>query len=91
MSLTVTASITSNIISATAEAVKRSINATADLATVTRTEDHDYYEGATTFTPSDTVQVIPTRDLVLGDDITINPIPSNYGRISWNGSFLTVS
>ena len=91
MSLTVTASITSNIISATAEAVKRSVNATADLATVTRTEDHDYYEGETTFTPSDTVQVIQTKDLVLGDDITINPIPSNYGRITWNGSFLTVS
>lgn len=91
MSLTVSATLTTNIITATAEAVKRSVSATADLATVTRTEDHDYYEGATTFTPSDTVQVIPTRDLVLGDDITINPIPSNYGRITWNGSFLTVS
>lgn len=91
MSLTVSATISSNIISATAEAVKRSVSATADLATVTRTEDHDYYEGATTFTPSDTVQVIQTKDLVLGDDITINPIPSNYGRITWNGSYLTVS
>lgn len=91
MSLTVSATLTSSIISATAEAVKRSVSATADLATVTRTEDHDYYEGATTFTPSDTVQVIQTKDLVLGDDITINPIPSNYGRITWNGSFLTVS
>ena len=91
MSLTVSATLTPSIISATAEAVKRSVSATADLATVTRTEDHDYYEGATTFTPSDTVQVIPTRDLVLGDDITIEPIPSNYGRIEWNGAFLTVS
>ena len=91
MSLTVTASITTNIISATAEAVKRSVSATADLATVTKTEDHDYYEGATTFTPSDSVQTIATKNLVLGDDITINPIPSNYGRITWNGSFLTVS
>lgn len=91
MSLTVSATLTTNIITATAEAVKRSVSATAALATVTRTEDHDYYEGATTFTPSDTVQVIPTRDLVLGDDITIEPIPSNYGRIEWNGAFLTVS
>ncbi len=91
MSLTVSATLTNTIITATAEAVKRSINATADLATVTKTEDHDYYQGATTFTPSDTVQVIPTRDLVLGDDITINPIPSNYGKITWNGSFLTIS
>ena len=91
MSLTVSATLTNTIISATAEAVKRSVNATADLATVTKTEDHDYYEGATTFTPSDTVQVIQTKDLVLGDDITIEPIPSNYGRIEWNGAYLTVS
>lgn len=91
MSLTVSATLTPNIISATAEAVKRSVSATADLATVTKTEDHDYYEGEVVFTPSDSVQVIPTKDLVLGDDITIEPIPSNYGRIEWNGSFLTVS
>ena len=91
MSLTVSATLTTNIITATAEAVKRSVNATADLATVTKTEDHDYYEGATTFTPSDTVQVIQTKDLVLCDDITIEPIPSNYGRIEWNGAYLTVS
>lgn len=91
MSLTVSATLTSNIISATAEAVKRSVNATADLATVTRTEDHDYYQGETTFTPTDTVQTIAVADLVCAEDITINPIPSNYGRISWNGSFLTVS
>lgn len=91
MSLTVTASITSNIISATAEAVKRSVNATADLATVTKTEDHDYYQGAVTFTPSDTAQTIAVADLVCAEDITINPIPSNYGRIEWNGAYLTVS
>lgn len=91
MSLTVSATLTNTIISATAEAVKRSINATADLATVTKTEDHDYYQGATTFTPTDTAQTIAVADLVCAEDITINPIPSNYGRIEWNGAFLTVS
>ena len=25
------------------------------------------------------------------DDVTIKPIPQNYGLITWNGSFLTVS
>ena len=91
MSLTVTASITTNIISATAEAVKRSVNATADLATVTRTEDHDYYQGETTFTPTDTAQTIEVENLVCAENIVINPIPSNYGKITWNGSYLTVS
>lgn len=91
MSLTVTASITSNIISATAEAVKRSIEATADIATVTKTEDHDYYQGALEFTPSDTEQTVEVKDLVCAENIVINPIPPNYGHITWNGSFLTVS
>lgn len=91
MSLTVSATLTNTIISATAEAVKRSINATADIATVTKTEDHDYYEGATTFTPSDTAQTIEVENLVCAENIVINPIPSNYGRIEWNGAFLTVS
>lgn len=91
MSLTVSATLTTNIITATAEAVKRSVNATADLATVTRTEDHDYYEGETTFTPSDTTQTIEVENLVCAENITINPIPSNYGRIEWNGAYLTVS
>lgn len=91
MSLTVTASLTSNIISADAVMVATEVSAIADLATITRTEDHDYYDGAVTFTPSDSAQTIATKNLVLADDITINPIPSNYGKISWNGSYLTVS
>lgn len=91
MSLTVSATLTPSIISATAEAVKRSVETSADLATVTRSEDHDYYEGEVVFTPSDSVQIVATKDLVLSDDITINPIPSNYGLISWNGRGLLVS
>lgn len=91
MSLTVSATLTTTVITAAAEAVRRSVETSADLATITRSEDHDYYEGEVVFTPSDSVQIVATKDLVLSDDITINPIPSNYGRIDWNGSFLTVS
>lgn len=49
------------------------------------------YEGLTEVTPGDTVQVLPTTGYLLLEDIKVNPIPSNYGRITWNGSFLTVS
>lgn len=49
------------------------------------------YEGDYIFTPSDEEQVVPTANLRLANDITINPIPNNYGRISYNGSVLTVS
>ena len=49
------------------------------------------YEGATVFTPSRYTQTAPTGGFFLQDDITIKPIPSNYGLITWNGSTLTVS
>lgn len=49
------------------------------------------YTGAYTFTPSAAAQVVEIKGLVAKEDITINPIPSNYGLITWNGSTLTVS
>ncbi len=49
------------------------------------------YTGDYTFTPSDSTQTIETTGKRLTDDIVINPIPSNYGLITWNGSTLTVS
>ena len=51
----------------------------------------DPYEGATTVTPSDERQTLPTRGKYLSNNVVINPIPSNYGKISWNGSVLIVS
>lgn len=49
------------------------------------------YTGQTAVIPSDTRQVLPTSGTLLTQDITIEPIPQNYGLITWNGSTLTVS
>ena len=49
------------------------------------------YEGEYTVTPSTETQTLATNGKVLLDDITVNPIPNNYGLITWNGSVLTVS
>ena len=49
------------------------------------------YEGSYEVTPSDQTQTLATNGLRMTSDVTINPIPSNYGLISWNGSVLTVS
>lgn len=49
------------------------------------------YEGATTVTPGETAQVLATEGRAVLSDITINPIPSNYGLITWDGSTLNVS
>lgn len=49
------------------------------------------YDGPLEITPSDSIQVLPTRNKTLAGNITVNPIPSNYGLVEWNGSVLTVS
>ena len=49
------------------------------------------YSGLYEVTPSSTEQVLETDAFYMNGNITINPIPSNYGLITWNGSTLTVS
>lgn len=49
------------------------------------------YQGSYSVTPSADAQVLPTQNKLLGANITIAPIPQNYGRIEWNGSDITVS
>lgn len=49
------------------------------------------YEGPYEVTPSAIEQVLSTQYLKMAQDVIINPIPNNYGLISWNGAVLTVS
>ena len=49
------------------------------------------YTGEIEVTPSAYEQTLYTEDLVLMKNIKINPIPQNYGLITWNGSTLKVS
>ena len=49
------------------------------------------YDGPYSFTPTGTAQTIGTRGKLMLDDVTINPVPSNYGLITYNGSVITVS
>lgn len=53
--------------------------------------DADPYTGEVEVTPSAETQMLPTTGKRLLQNITIKPIPSNYGLITWNGSVLTVS
>ena len=63
----------------------------AGFGSVQTVVDVDDYQGSYEFTPSAAVQTIETQNLRLLDNITINPIPNNYGLIAWDGSILTVS
>ena len=49
------------------------------------------YEGPFEVTPSDSVQTLDTELLYMTSNITINPIPNNYGLITYDGSIITVS
>ena len=51
----------------------------------------DKYQGEYEFTPSEDTQIIEIDGLRATQDITINPIPSNYGLITYSGSGITVS
>ena len=49
------------------------------------------YSGSYSVTPSNERQSLPTADKTLARNIVVEPIPSNYGLITWNGSTITVS
>lgn len=51
----------------------------------------DIYTGDVEFTPTQQTQQIIVGGKLVPQDIIINPIPNNYGLITWNGSSLTVS
>lgn len=49
------------------------------------------YQGSMEITPSAQTQTIETAGYMMPGDITVNPIPNNYGLITWDGATLTVS
>jgi len=51
----------------------------------------EYFTGPYEYTATPATQTIPIGGKTARSDITIDPIPSNYGLITWNGSVLTVS
>lgn len=91
--VTVTAEFSPNIIETTASFSNQLIEVEAGLTTNVTHYHSEYpnYEGETTFTPSAEMQTIPTGHTVLLSDITINPIPSNYGRITYSGGIISIT
>lgn len=80
--------------------VPQSVSVSADPATmgidlgspIARSfEQRDPYTGDYEVSPSTETQTLLTKHLRMTDNVVINPIPQNYGLITWNGSYLTVS
>ena len=53
--------------------------------------DAPAYEGSYEISPTDETQTLNCANYRMLQNLVINPVPSNYGRIDWNGSYLTVS
>lgn len=49
------------------------------------------WEGPYEVTPQATAQTLATSGLQMASDLVVAPIPSDWGRITWDGSTLTVS
>ena len=49
------------------------------------------YEGSYTVIPGTVAQVLQTAGKSMAENVTVGPIPQNYGLITWNGSIITVS
>ena len=87
--VTVEAKITDGIVSVT-PTLSGNISADAEVINVIRYSNMDEYEGPYEVTPTEETQVLPTEARTLIENIIVNPIPSNYGRIVYNGSVITV-
>lgn len=64
---------------------------TTELEVLPAMADHAYYDGLYDITPTQDEQVLATGGKAMRRDIRIAPIPHNYGLITWNGSYLTIS
>ena len=103
---TVTEEETYDVALETADTIEVSVAEQDETYSVLLTNEYDYdvemsstitlingdtYYGEYTFTPTTSTQIAQTSGKTLSSNITINPIPSNYGLITYNGSTITVS
>lgn len=49
------------------------------------------YDGVYEVTPTTETQTLVTSGFRMSGNVVVNPIPSNYGLITWDGTTLTVS
>ena len=61
------------------------------LLTIPSAAGVEIYDGSYEYTPTADTQTIEIEQKMATANIIINPIPSNWGLITWNGATLTVS
>ena len=78
-------------ITVTATLSNPAIDASAELSAPVKITDLPVYDGEYEVTPTQETQVLDTALKAMSGNIIVNPIPSNYGLVTWNGNVLTVS
>ena len=73
----------------TVEELSNVVSVSVETPVVTSTVSD--YDGEYDITPTDTAQTFSTNGKRVLHDFVVEPIPSNYGKITYNGSILTVS
>lgn len=66
-------------------------NLSANFGEITEVISGDVYDGPYTVTPGEARIVLDTGRKNMAQDLVVEPIPSNYGKITWNGETLSVS
>ena len=61
------------------------------LPVVRESVEYPPYDGPTEVTPSQEAQVLSTANKSVLSDIVVNPIPSNYGLVTYNGAIIIIS
>lgn len=87
--MTLTPTFTPATLEVTYEAA--SIDVTTGITVARDYVERPAYEGSYEITPSAEAQTLVTKNLRMTDNVTIAPIPQNYGLITWDGSTITVS
>ena len=67
------------------------VNLPMQVAASYQMREGEIYDGPYEFTPSQETQMVSTAEKLLLENIVINPIPSNYGLVTYNGSIITIS
>lgn len=71
--------------------LEQTIDGVASEVIVIRDGAYPAYTGPLEVTPSNETKILETANKSVLDNIVVNPIPDNYGLVTWNGTVLTVS
>lgn len=84
-------SLSADSFTASADVSDRVIPAVADIEMVRHDYDGEIYAGGYEVTPADEQQVLATAGTYLTKNVVVKKIPSNYGKITWNGVVLRIT